>query len=989
MALKPWHKVVEPREDLREGRPLDASEFAVHLDKVRDGTAPSDYQDPERFFERTYPTKNLTGFVAEVLRRLSGETTECSPVFNLATQFGGGKTHALTLLYHLATHGDEAKKWRGVREIAEKAGVKALPKAAVAVFVGTEFDSLTGRGGNDGTPLRKTPWGEIAFQLGGVEALKVLEQHEKEFFEPKGDVIRKFIPKDRPCLILMDEIINYVSTYRRKGYHNALYNFVQSLTETARGMKNVVLVVSIPASELSYTDSDESDQQRFKNMLDRLGKAVILAAEDETSEIIRRRLFEWHGMPAEGKEAAAEYAHWVREHRKQLPGTFPVDLGADAFTATYPFHPAALSVFERKWQGLPRFQQTRGVLRMLALWVSTAYQDGYKRGNKDPLITLGTAPLEEPHFRTAVFEQLGENRLESAVTTDICGKKDAHATRLDQEAVETIKKSRLHRKIATSIFFESNGGQKQGFATAPEIRLDVGDPDIDIANVETVLEALVPPDGACYYLDTTHNRYWFSTKPNLNKLLADKRAGVDLPKIREIVRQEIQKAFSKGAGLPAGQAGVERVFFPEQSSQIPDRPALTVVVLPPEDSMSDRDKTLQLADKMTREYGSSARTFKSALIWCVPEGAAPLREEARKLLAWEAIDDDKEGLRLDDAQQRQLGENLKKARRDLSECVWRTYKNLLLLGKDNKLRHVDMGLVNSSQSGSMVSLILTRLRQDGDIEKDISPNYLVRHWPGAFTEWNTKAVRDAFFASPLFPRLLSAESVKETIARGVSGGLIAYVGKNPEGRYEPFRFQQELSSLEVEISEDMFIIKAEEAKKHIEPPKLTTLSVSPDGQQIEPGKRQTFILRGYDQHGRDIAAGDVGWEATGGAVDDQGVFLAAEDEGNYVVTARCGDVSGQARVTVSKAGAPPPPPPEPAPTGTKALTWDGEIPSQKWSNFYMKVLSKFAADQNLELQLRLHLGVTSTEEAEISDQKIEEMKSALRELGLDDEVRER
>lgn len=40
MALKPWYKVVEPREDLREGRPLDASEFAVHLDKVRDGTAP-------------------------------------------------------------------------------------------------------------------------------------------------------------------------------------------------------------------------------------------------------------------------------------------------------------------------------------------------------------------------------------------------------------------------------------------------------------------------------------------------------------------------------------------------------------------------------------------------------------------------------------------------------------------------------------------------------------------------------------------------------------------------------------------------------------------------------------------------------------------------------------------------------------------------------------------------------------------------------------
>ena len=78
MALKPWYKVVTPREDLREGKPLDAAEFAVHLDQVRDGRAPSDYQEPERFFERTYPTKSLTGLAAEVIRRLSGEKTETS-----------------------------------------------------------------------------------------------------------------------------------------------------------------------------------------------------------------------------------------------------------------------------------------------------------------------------------------------------------------------------------------------------------------------------------------------------------------------------------------------------------------------------------------------------------------------------------------------------------------------------------------------------------------------------------------------------------------------------------------------------------------------------------------------------------------------------------------------------------------------------------------------------------------------------------------------
>src|ERR1700692_4663171 len=299
MALKPWYKVVTPREDLRDGRPLDASEFAVHLDHVRDNRAPADYQEPQRFFDRTFLTKNLIELASTTVRRLSGIKVETSAVFNLTTQFGGGKTHALTLLYHLAKGGPKASGWKGVPNILEAAGVKSAPEAAIAVFVGTEFDSLTGRGGTDGTPLRKTPWGEIAFQLGGEKSFALVAEHEKQFIEPKGDVIRAMLPKDRPCLILMDEIINYVSTYRKKGYHNSLYNFIQALSETVRGEDNVVLVVSIPASELEYTTEDEADEQRFKKLLDRVGKAVMMSAEAETSEIIRRRLFEWHGVPDE------------------------------------------------------------------------------------------------------------------------------------------------------------------------------------------------------------------------------------------------------------------------------------------------------------------------------------------------------------------------------------------------------------------------------------------------------------------------------------------------------------------------------------------------------------------------------------------------------------------------------------------------------------------------------------------------------------------
>src|SRR6266566_5319853 len=166
MSLKPWYKVVTPREDLREGKSLDASEFTVHLDDVRPGSAPADYQKPDRFFARTYLTKNLSTLASQVIRRLSGQRTETSAVFNLATQFGGGKTHALTLLYHLARHDRNWVKWAGMPQLLLAAGVPDVPNGATAVLVGTEFDSIKGRGGDDGTPMRKTPWAEIAWQLG-------------------------------------------------------------------------------------------------------------------------------------------------------------------------------------------------------------------------------------------------------------------------------------------------------------------------------------------------------------------------------------------------------------------------------------------------------------------------------------------------------------------------------------------------------------------------------------------------------------------------------------------------------------------------------------------------------------------------------------------------------------------------------------------------------------------------------------------------------
>src|SRR5437899_5304621 len=132
--MEPWYKVVLPRQELREGRSLDPSEFAVHLEQVVAGTAPADYVKPEKFFARNYFSKALVEHCGMVLRRLNGETANTAPVLSLITQFGGGKTHTLTALYHLGNTGSAAKDFSGVVEMMKTTGVKEITQAKVAFF---------------------------------------------------------------------------------------------------------------------------------------------------------------------------------------------------------------------------------------------------------------------------------------------------------------------------------------------------------------------------------------------------------------------------------------------------------------------------------------------------------------------------------------------------------------------------------------------------------------------------------------------------------------------------------------------------------------------------------------------------------------------------------------------------------------------------------------------------------------------------------------
>src|SRR5271165_5668472 len=120
--LKPWIDVALPHPDVLANRFKEA-EFAADLFAVDAGHATEDYGSAENFFRITFLTEGLRRVLTSSLQRLAGKGGD--PVIGLQTSFGGGKTHTMLALFHLAS-AKNPKTLPGLADIFEEAGVAAL-----------------------------------------------------------------------------------------------------------------------------------------------------------------------------------------------------------------------------------------------------------------------------------------------------------------------------------------------------------------------------------------------------------------------------------------------------------------------------------------------------------------------------------------------------------------------------------------------------------------------------------------------------------------------------------------------------------------------------------------------------------------------------------------------------------------------------------------------------------------------------------------------
>jgi Protein of unknown function (DUF499) len=591
-----------------------------------------------------------------------------------------------------------------------------VPKAKVAVFVGNAWDRREGR---------ETPWIDVARQLAADKGVEALGPAAKTTAPGTDAIARVFQAAEATVLLLFDEVLNFLN--RNRASADSFYAFIQNLTVATTGTTRGACVISLPRSQVEMTAWDQEWQDKISKVVRRVAKDLIANDETEISEVVRRRLFQDIGSERIRKNVAKAFGDWCFERRAQLPPEWTaVDSAATEakardflqrrFEACYPFHPATLSVFQRKWQALPQYQQTRGTLAMLAQWISLAAQDSFQKARNEPLITFGSAPLSAPGFRSVVLGQLGESRLVAAIDTDIAGEQ-SHARALDADNKGPLRD--IHRRVGTAILFESSGGQTEKVAHLPELRFALGEPDLDTTTIDNA--AFVLEDRSYFVRKAGSDGFRIGYQPTLKKVVSDRRASLDeetevKPAIRKLVEDELRR----GASIPV-------VPFPQDGAEIPDTPRLTLIVVDPEAEWSGGGPLRAQLGEWTRSRGKSPRLYPGALVWCLKKPGRDLRDKMELGLAWKRVAGEVAegtlGGEFDRNDRADLQSKVKDAEVAAKDEVWGDFRFAILADAQEAdgLKVIDLGAGHSSSGETLCGRVIAALKSEARLNELPAP----------------------------------------------------------------------------------------------------------------------------------------------------------------------------------------------------------------------------------------------------------------------------
>ncbi|HPL69728.1 MAG: Swt1 family HEPN domain-containing protein [Anaerolineaceae bacterium] len=784
-GLQPWRQVVRPHPDVSGGNYRQA-EFVADLSQVIAGTASHEYQDPVEFFRRTYLTDGLLDLLVTGINRLTCENGE--PVIQLKTAFGGGKTHSMLALYHLTSGKISIDKIPGGERIVERVGYVDLPEASIAVLVGTALDVSK--------PVVKadasinTLWGLMAYQLGGLEGYQMVQEADQKGVSPGSDTLSKLLDKFGPCLIIIDELVAYARNIHGidglpSGKFESVMTFMQALTEAVRKSPDSLLCISIPESEIELGGRAGKEATAYlEHTVGRMESIWKPVSARESFEIVRRRLFD-ETLDYQARDAVINaFADLYRHNAEEFPAGVAERDYIERMTGAYPIHPELFDRLYEDWSTLERFQRTRGVLRLMAaiihqLWI---------RGDQSLLIMPGTTPLDTTPVRNEILRYLPDT-WSAVFDTDVDGV-DSKPFDID-ESFPNLGRYSAARRVARAVFIgsapSSEGAQGKGLEDV-RIRFGCAQPGESTGSFGDALRRMA---ASLTYLYSDGSRYWYDTRPTVNKLARDRAQGYNPAEVAiEIVNR--LKAVPKNRSF----AGFH--VAPATTLDVIDEDQVRIVVLGPGFTHKRgpaETNALAEARRLLESRGNAQRLYKNMLVFIAADDAetTALNEAAREFLAWNSIYDERESLNLDPQQQRQVRLSQARAEETLDLRIKETYSWLLIPEQPDPLGEIVIRPTRISGADNFYDRAAQRLESDGALIRQWSPvifrmeldKYIWKE-ENEQTEIKLKTLWDYLARYCYFPRLLDKDVLKATITEGVSAltdTQFAYAARKDEQGY--------------------------------------------------------------------------------------------------------------------------------------------------------------------------------------------------------------
>lgn len=599
-----------------------------------------------KFFDRTYFSAGLSEILASAVSRLTRGGGDA--VHLLYTGFGGGKSHTLVAIYHIARSPGKALESARLRKFLEERGL-TLPtdlKAAVSVFDGAALDPVA-------LPRRygaPNPWVFILRELAEAAGDPGLAEWVEEYrsVAPGHDELSRFFSRlesmgYRP-VVLIDELAVYLQNLVSGGREReaeAFRVFIHNLAVAASNTRHTLVAIATP----QQYESESRKIEAFLSDVQRVAVATSIVGPADAAEVLKNALLR-RVDPAVAIEVADRYMSEYKSKASRYPSAALTHDFAESMRRSYPFHPLLVRELYENIAQLQGFQGTRDILRIMAWTLHYKLRDGSFNGTRD-FVLLGDVDVTRDDIRNLFkVDNPALRRLLESIAYDI-------------EVVKAIDEEKVRRnlpRVASLVYSAILLRSLSGYAMKQEeVMAGTVSPlrGVSADMVATTLDTLARETAHLHRtVKGGEITYMIKAKANIY-MIVNKKAAELLSRRRDLIREKLKERLARMAASSDAKA----VVWPEHPGEVEDTPRIKLVLLDPdagEVTAGERrlETLLNHYARYSQHGGSSFRIHRNTLIFLAPqpEVYGRLVKALARLLAIEMVERERDhyGLQSDD-----------------------------------------------------------------------------------------------------------------------------------------------------------------------------------------------------------------------------------------------------------------------------------------------------------------------------------------------------